>query len=172
MLDIIDGWHRGECNGMELLLYKTMCKYICFGYYLCSVITAVHVRFHNFFLVSKIYILSWLKLQRKQGNICELYMSIWHEISQQNVNICLFVSCGWMLLRSSFRCPHRRAHATETSYVFVRSYFHCFSGENKFFFKHCKIWRLHIYIQLHFRGNNILFQLYSFDSFNYSLLTR
>lgn len=39
MLDIIDGWHRGECNGMELLLYKTMCKYICFGYYLCSVIT-------------------------------------------------------------------------------------------------------------------------------------
>lgn len=34
MLDMIDGWHRGECNGMELLLYKTMCKYICFGYYL------------------------------------------------------------------------------------------------------------------------------------------
>lgn len=49
MLDIIDGWHRGECNGMELLLYKTMCKYICFGYYLCSVITAVRVCFHNFF---------------------------------------------------------------------------------------------------------------------------
>ena len=38
MLDMIDGWHRGECNGMELLLYKTMCKYICFGYYLLQLL--------------------------------------------------------------------------------------------------------------------------------------
>lgn len=34
MFDIIDGWHRGECNGMKLLLYKIMRKFICLGFFL------------------------------------------------------------------------------------------------------------------------------------------
>lgn len=49
MLDIIDGWRQTECTGMELLLYKTMCKYICSGFSLGSVNPEASVVLHIVF---------------------------------------------------------------------------------------------------------------------------
>lgn len=53
MLDIIDGWRRGECNGTEMLLYKNSALTHLRGIF--SEAAAVAAAALHFSLVSKKY---------------------------------------------------------------------------------------------------------------------